>query len=173
MAVIIPSESNGTVSAVAVSPISTLLAFGWAYGKPAHLLYLPLSVSIGAGDSTFSSQGLPWGLSQCIWRTALFGAGTSCRQCKQTIAGFQSSIACSAVHHSHAMTAAGKLPVCTGLREWSMRNALGFDPSIDSSTYNGVEEFVNDPTGPGAIFYKVIMEPHMLLLLCMHCCQHR
>lgn len=33
-AVIIPDETN---SSVVVSPISTLLAFGWAYGKPAQL----------------------------------------------------------------------------------------------------------------------------------------
>ena len=32
MAVLIPDNSNGTVSMVAVSPISTLLAFGWAFG---------------------------------------------------------------------------------------------------------------------------------------------
>ena len=33
--------------------------------------------------------------------------------------------------------------------------ALGLDDSIDSSTYNGLEEFGSDPTGPGAMFYKV------------------
>ena len=45
MAVIIPNDSNGTVSTVAVSPISTLLAFGWAYGRFHSLTaYLNLSV---------------------------------------------------------------------------------------------------------------------------------
>ncbi|KAK9786076.1 hypothetical protein WJX73_000605 [Symbiochloris irregularis] len=42
-----------------------------------------------------------------------------------------------------------------GLRADSMAQALGLDVAIEASTYNGWEEFQNDPTGQGATFYKV------------------
>lgn len=49
-----------------------------------------------------------------------------------------------------------------GLREDSLRTALGFwnISTYQSSSYNALEEFQNDPYGAGAFAYKVLAGRH-------------